>query len=232
MRWSKLVLTPVAVFAFAGTAPAQLVTENPGTQYTTAALTTANTFGWTMLGMTVTGYDIAGNPVGAVWSDLFGNGNAYGAQNTLFTVFLRSLESTSTAIWRLRAGNAALSRIVFSGAPGNTVFDRTFGFVNGTPGSNGGIDFGLMLGDNHNTTATYRNSVGVGGASPVGDIFETLDIVFATPLAAGSFVDYMADTDNAALNSPIVPVTATPEPGGILLLATGLGVIGAMRRRG
>lgn len=227
MRCNRLLAAGIATMAIASAASAQTLSERTGTVYRTDALTSAASFTNSLVGMTVTGYDVSGSAFTTQWVP---SGNIFGAFTSLFTVFIRSFDNTADAVWRLRAGNAALARLVFNGAPGNTVFDRTFNFTTGTPISSGGLDF-QTLPFRVDISAEYSNAVAVGNNVPVGDLFETIDITFGTPVAPGVAVDFMIDTDNAAVNAPLIPVTTTPEPASVALMATGLVAVAMVRRR-
>src|SRR5205085_2671580 len=126
--------------------------------------------------------------------------------------------------WALTNGGVSpLTRLVLSGAGGRTVFD-TFDGDERTPNSALGYPLAfepaLAIGDpapySVGTVVIYTNPVAVGGAAPLFDIYERLDLVFGTALGTNETVRFTQDTDNSVAGSPIeapgTPATTTPEP--------------------
>ena len=173
----------------------------------------------------------------ATWGAL--GGGDCGVSSGGFSVVLGcAFASNNASGWTITNGTGqAVVKVQFNGAPGNTVFDCGWdgaacvagGFAagTGTPGSNTGYSFAKIGGT---ATAvgvgTYTNVAGVGGAAPVGDLFEQFSFLL-DPLPSGDSYILVLDTDNAVL----APTTA-PEPATATLTLGGLaGIAAAARRR-
>ncbi len=114
------------------------------------------------------------------------------------------------------------------------MFDRTFGFEFGTPGSFMGWDYQTLTDLPFDTVITYRSAIALPGEEPVGDLFRYLDVrfmhragdEFSAPGIAGldgvdlRSLSFIADTDNNII----------PEPGSLALLSLG-GLMLLARRR-
>lgn len=225
-------IAPAAMLLAVASVPiqAQTVVSDPGTYYTTNALTGFATSGSDMLGMTVTGYGLDGTVYSGAWSSI---GSDYGVQTDGFSLFHPSGGGNADTfgffnLWSLSA-NTGLSRLVLDGIPGNTLFDRTNPSF-GTSGSAQGRDFDWVSGDPGGTTVFYRNALGLGGGPAVGDLYTMVDVQFGDGFRADSRGLFRMDTDNAATDI----VVSVPEPGTLLLLLAGmLPMVGgvAVRRR-
>jgi MYXO-CTERM domain-containing protein len=124
----------------------------------------------------------------------------------------------------------------------DAVFD-ILAFPDGTPGSSLGNEFGecktfifvfCVQGDQWNTVATYSDEIGVGGNAPVGDLYGLLDVSFGKKFGSSDHSASVAFTQDMDLTSGdfSIPQEATPEPGVMTMMATGLvGLAGLARRR-
>jgi hypothetical protein len=243
-------LTAVLLAASALGAPAlhaQTVATETGVVHNTRELATSATYGADMAGMRVTAHFADGAVLSTAWGDL-GEG-VFGASTARFRLAFPAQENTGSPgsyLWRLdNLWSGGLTRLILAGAPGRTVFD-----VNGeeelTPNSAYGIPLafepvgGEEITDSpyaRDARVTYRNAVALVGSTPLGDVFEEVDLVFGLALAGGDGVAFDLDTDSLAEGSalePDVEPTVTPEPASLALVAGGLaavGLVGARRRR-
>jgi hypothetical protein len=222
--------TPILAATLAATLPAaargQTVVTDPGVVYTATALTGFATTGNDMGGMTVTAHFTNGSSSSASWGDL--GGGIWGAETLAFRLGLGGGSDTYTSPWQLLdLSGLGIDRLLIHGAPGKTVFDVVPDpFL--TDGSAQGNPFSIVGGDVFGTVATYRNLVRIGGAAPLADLFETLDISFQKSVGPNG-MQFIADTDNIGVRGTI---TQTPEPATFGLLAAGAaGLLGVQWRR-
>jgi len=131
----------------------------------------------------------------------------------------------------------SISILALNGAPtgsstSGTVFDRTFGGVEGTPGSALGSDLSGITSNASNGTAVYSNIVSVGSNAPVGDLYGLATVTFGTAAGAlltpGASASFVADTDTIGVRGTSGGV---PEPGAFSLLACGLACLFAARSK-
>ena len=250
------ILAAAVVAAMGSQANAATITINadPGTLYTTTALSSFQTSGADMAGMQVRAV-IAGQSYSGVWTQQDGGllggfadggyvvwdttggdpslaieGQFFGTSDTFFDQWLLNVS----------AGDTPLQDLYFFGAPGRTVFDRTNPST-GTPGSDQGMDFSgfcTVSGGNCSTStpggnivATYSDLLRIGSAAPVGDLYVSLHLDFKGVTGGGLAANdyrFSLDTDNAAVGAVITPVNV-PEPGSVALL--GVAALFAMSRR-
>ncbi len=234
---------------------AQSVVTETGTPYTTANLSSASTTGSAMAGMQVTATFTDGESVSGVWGDL--GDDLFGVSTQRFRLSLGAETNTGAPfdfLWSLdNLWSGGLTRLVLSGAPGRTVFDMNGDDVL-TENSALGIALRLQGEDpfspsryDATATVTYRNAVALVGASPLGDVFEQVELLFggASPLAAGTGVAFDLDTDTIGEGASLDPqggsggsggsgggpVSTVPEPTTVALLGGGLALLGGVRVR-
>ena len=202
------------------------VTQVLGTLNVTTALTGFETTGNEMVGMSVTAFFAGAPSQTAIWTA--GGGLSGSAVGTGWS--LSQTGDTFSAPWTLanNTGNS-MTRLLIDAGDGSTVFDRTFGNAQGTPGSASGNDFevpGPL--PPFNILATYRDQVALTGNPPVGDLFRNLDVMFTSVggFPTGSNLTFLADTDSALIRDDVRPAPV-PEPGLFALLGSGLAVVGS-----
>ena len=229
-RLTTPLLATTLAATLAATLPAaargQAVVTDPGAVFTATALTGFATTGNDMGGMTVVARFTNGGFSSATWGDL--GGGMWGAETLAFRLALAGGADTYTAPWQLLdLSGLGIDRLLIHGAPGKTVFDvvpdpwLTDGSAQGNP-------FSIVGGDVFGTVATYRNLVRIGGAAPLGDLYETLDVSFQKAVGPNG-LQFIADTDNIGVRGTI---TQTPEPATFGLLAAGAaGLLGVQWRR-
>lgn len=243
-RLSAIVSAGLCSMALSEPLHAQVNTFLPGTRYDAPALTTFTTFGENMVGMRVSWSFSDGSFGTANWG-AFGP-DSYGVNSSDFRVVMGRYSDTFMDAWTVvnRSTTKTLQSVRFNGQPGRIVFDcgwtttgcagrqdpeQLTGSANSARGwSMSTLGFG---GDNIYTGGVlgiYANLVGVGGADPVGDLFEQLTIVYSDGMAPGFIHGFRADTDNTSADIPD-PITPQPVPepataalamlGGLALLA-------------
>jgi len=193
-----------------------------------------------MGGMTITGAFSSGSNAVCTWVNGAGGGGgctaAGGGINGFQLALSGSTFSNPFSLTNISGGN--LLSLLFDGLPGNTVFDRTFGGVEGTGGSNLGSDAAgsTSTGSGSSATnkdgqATYINRIAtLGNPSPVGDLFAQVSIVFINGgLTPGNTASMIIDTDNIGLRNG-TPGSGVPEPSTFGMLGAGLAGLAWFRR--
>lgn len=257
MRSYSIGLAAALVATALSTAPlhAQTVATQTGTVYQTQSMKSSSTFATDMTGMRITAYFADGRVLGGLsWGALDVDGAEYGVAGAGFRLSMPGTANTGYEaewIWSLQnTGTVGLTRLVFNGAPGRTLFDAVYDEVRTDNSSYGRpLTFAPTYPDPFTTvpspyaatsTVTYRNAATLAGATPLFDLFEEVDLVFGAALAGGDAVAFDLDTDTigdgATLDpldaGPGGPTTATPEPASFALVGGGLLALGgALRRR-
>jgi hypothetical protein len=238
--WSKLATLALAVgLGYAPTHAAVVITEGANTS-NIPGLTGFTTTGAMMDGLSVTATFASGFSQTLLWADIDADGGGVSGTGGWA---LRLDGDTFTAPWnftgRTLATGAAdpLNQLDLNGLNALTVFDRTFGGAEGTPGSASGNDFECTGAPDiclnpRIVRVLYDFRVNVGAAPAVGDLFQTVSITFCTgvegpctPNAVAGNWSFLQDTDN---DSRILIV---PEPTTLALLGIALAGLGFSRRR-
>lgn len=209
-----------------GYASSVTINFNNSPSQNTTAINNFATTGADMDGMRFTITYADGSSASATWTDTVSeSGEATWGTNSSLSVSGDTFDST----WTLDADDDhGIKNILIDAGAGDTVFDTTLRNFPGTANSSTGKTFSVTSGgDSYDITATYSGAVGIGGASPVGDIFRWLLIDFDNAFTGK--LTFVQDTDNLMKSDDINPV---PVPAAVWLFASGLlGLMGMQRKK-
>lgn len=212
--------------AFAFTAPSSAAVINyfeGGTATDIPGLTGFATTGAMMDGMSVTAcFTVLGCQT-RVWADLAAP-NSGGVSGTGWGLSLTGDSFGGAWLFTMGDNLGQLVSLLLDGRSGLTIFDRTEPSF-GTDGSAQGMDWFTSLNAGTIIDVTYLDPTGVGGAPPVGDLFQQVFIDFGQtgPRTGFSFVQ---DTDNDSRFTGKVS-----EPSTLMLLGLALIALARTRRR-
>jgi hypothetical protein len=221
----KTFLGLLFAFATAGISSAGTITtagQIPGTTLNAIDLTGFATTGAEMTGMTVAAL-FGGGMVTCIWAPTgVDTGGCSGSAVGVGSFSVSQAGDTFSNNWILTNTTAVgaapipLLGVFFDGVPGLTVFDRTFGGVSGTAGSELGADAtGTTPAGQPNGVALYIDQVATLGNPPVGDLFARLSLTFGNGLLPQNSAMWIADTDTIGLRGNV------PEPGNWAMLLLG-----------
>jgi hypothetical protein len=223
----KFALAAVALAACAVTATSQaavVITTTPAPVVDSPGLTGFATTGAMMNGLSITATFSGGLTETVAWSA--SGATSGGVTGTGWGLSLAD-DSFSTP-WLFTFGVAGqlgqLTHLVMSGTSGFTIFDRTEP-SEGTPGSAQGLDFAFDAGcDGCNATVNYSGQTGIGGAAPLGDLWQVVDITFTDATGPRADWSFVQDTDNDIR-------AMVPEPETYALMLGGLGLLSVLAKR-
>lgn len=221
----KILAASTLSFALAAPASAANIDYFTGGSDTAIpGLTGFSTTGAMMDGMSVTAcFTILGCQT-RVWTDLAAP-NSGGVSGTDWGLTLTGDSFTNDWLFTMSPNLGQLVSLLLDGRSGLTIFDRTFGGATGTDGSALGLDWFTALDGGTDIDVTYLDPTGIGGAAPVGDLFQQVFIAFGSTGPRGDFA-FVQDTDNDSRFTGKVS-----EPSTLMLLGLALIALARTRRR-
>jgi hypothetical protein len=219
-----------AASAFATSTQAQVViTTTPLPVLVAPGLTAFATTGADMAGLSVTVGFTGGPDTTFAWGVTGPSSGGVFTPDWSLTLDGDSFTSPWVFSFLNPAGAALqLRHLTLNGTTGLTIFDRTFGSLEGTPGSSSGLDFAFDAGscDGCNTLVNYSGQTAIGAAPAVGDLWQAVDITFLDGTGPRETFSFMQDTDN-----DIRAMIPEPESYALMLGGLGLMTLVASRRR-
>jgi hypothetical protein len=219
-----------AASAFATSAQAQVViTTTPLPVLVAPGLTAFATTGADMAGLSVTVGFAGGVDTTFPW--LATGPSSGGVFTPSWSLTLTGDSFTSPWMFSfLNPAGAALQlrHLALNGTTGLTIFDRTLGGVEGTPGSANGLDFAFAGGScaGCNALVNYSGQTAINAAPAVGDLWQVVDISFVAGTGPRENFSFVQDTDNDI--RAMIPETETYA---LMLGGLGLMTLVAKRRR-
>ena len=219
----------MAAFAFAAVVSTPvsgaIIYATGGVQTDIPGLTGFQTTGAMMDGMQITACFSGIGCETRAWADGGGPGGG-GVTGTGWA--LRLIGDSFFENWEFDFTNdpGQLETLLLDGRGALTIFDRTFGGADGTPGSSLGRDWTSALGDNTTINVTFLDPTTINGAPAVNDIFQQVSVDFGVTGPSADFA-FVQDTDNdSRFNPPTIP-----EPSTLLLLGLGMLAFAGVHRR-